>query len=437
MPVTALPDRDREAIERLYGLERGNKGPFGLAGTRALLDDLGRPEGQFPSIHVAGTNGKGSTSALIERLLREGGMRTGLFTSPHLVDYRERIRIDGRAVPPGTVARLLERVGEAPSAGGRTFFEVTFALGALAFAERAVELAVLETGLGGRLDSTNVVLPALTVITPIGLDHTELLGDTLEAIAREKAGILKPGVAAVVAPQDPRALAVIEHQARVVGARVVPAWEVVPRHVVHALDGRGSDVAFEVKGVGEVRARLPLLGRHQVANAAVALAAVRTYAPTLSAHDLARGLAHARWPGRFEAAPPEPRLFWDGAHNPQGAAMLRAAWREVLGDAPGALVLGLSEDKDADAMLAALQGPWRRVFAVAARSPRARPADDVAHRALAAWPGVSVTAAGSVADGVALALASLAPGELALACGSLFVVGEAMAAVGGGDLECL
>jgi len=432
--MTAPADRDRAAIERLYGLERGSKGPFALAGTRALLDDLGRPETAFRSIHVAGTNGKGSTSALIERLLRAHGIRTGLFTSPHLVDFRERIRVDGCALAPGGVTRLLARVGAVPASAGRTFFEATFALGALAFEEANVDTAVLETGLGGRLDSTNVVAPALTVITPVEFDHMELLGDTLEAIAGEKAGIVKPGVPLVLAPQDPRAHAVIAARAREVGASV---QDDLPEATIHALDAGGSDVTFDVPGTGPVRVRLPLVGRHQVANAQLALAAARAFAPALSANEIAFGFAHARWPGRCEASQAEPRLWWDGAHNPQGAAVLRAAWREALGDAPAALVLGLSDDKDADAMLAALAGPWRRVFAVAARSPRARAADDVARRTAHAWPGVPAVACASVADGVAQALVSLAPGERALACGSLFVVGEAMASVGGGDLECL
>ena len=434
MSKPAPADRDREAIERLYGLERGNKGPFGLAGTRALLDDLGRPEQAFRSIHVAGTNGKGSTSALIERLLRATGRRTGLFTSPHLVHYRERVRVDGRALEPGGVTRLLERVGAAPSSAARTFFEATFALAALAFEEAGVDTAVLETGLGGRLDSTNVVSPALTVLTPIGLDHMELLGATLETIASEKAGILKPGVPVVVGPQDPRALAVIEARAREVGAEVVRE---LPRAAIHALDARGTDVTFDIPGLEPVRARLPLLGRHQVANARLALAAARAFAPALTTEQIVDGLEHARWPGRFEACPTEPRLYWDGAHNPQGAATLRAAWREALDDAPGVLVLGFSEDKDADAMLGALAGRWRRVVAVAARSPRARTPDDVARRVTVAWPGVPVTPAASVADGVAQALAALEPGERVLACGSLFVVGEAMAWAGGGNLEWL
>jgi dihydrofolate synthase/folylpolyglutamate synthase len=435
--VIAPPDPDREAIERLYGLERGNRGPFGLEGTRALLEGLDHPERAFAAVHVAGTNGKGSTSALIERLLRESGARTGLFTSPHLVHYRERIRISGCAVPPGTIGRLLERVSAVPAAPGRTFFEVTFALGALAFAEAGVATAVLETGLGGRLDSTNVVAPALTVLTPIGLDHVELLGDTIEAIAAEKAGILKPGVPAVVAPQDPRAQVVIERRAREVGAPLVPVDAVVAGTTVHALDAHGCDVTFAVGDIGDVRVRLPLLGRHQVANAALAIAAARTHAPGLGAGEIRHALEHARWPGRFEACPAEPRLYWDGAHNSQGAAVLRSAWREALGDAPGALVLGLSEDKDAGAMLEALRGPWRCVFAVAARSPRARAASDVARHVRAAWPAVPVAEAAGVAEGAAGALRTLAPGERVLVCGSLFAVGEAMAAFGGGDLECL
>ena len=185
-----------------------------------------------------------------------------------------------------------------------------------------------------------------------------------------------------------------------------------------------------------MRTRLALLGRHQVANAQLAIAAARAYAPALSADAIASGW-RARWPGRFEAAAAEPRLWWDGAHNPQGAASLRAAWRDALGDAPGVLVLALAQDKDADAMLKALAGPWRRVFAVAAQSPRARTPDDVARRVAGAWPGVPVTEAPSVAEGVAQALAALGAGERVLACGSLFVVGEAMAWAGGGDLECL
>ena len=437
MPVTAPPDPYREAIERLFGRERGNKGPFGLEGTRALLEDLGHPEREFQAIHVAGTNGKGSTSALIERILRGGGARTGLFTSPHLVDFRERIRIEGCAADATLIARNFERIAASPSSPGRTFFEATFALGMLTFADEKVGIAVLETGLGGRLDSTNVVTPVLSVITPIGLDHTELLGETIEAVAFEKAGIIKPGVPVVVAPQDPRARTVIERRAREVAAPLLPVETLVRVAQVHRIDRTGSEFTLEVHGMGPVRAGLSLLGRHQIANAATAVAAAITYQPGLGHEALAEGLLRARWPGRLEAAPAEPRLFWDGAHNPDGARALRAAWREALGDAPAALVLGLAEDKDAGAILAALAGPWRRVCAVAARSPRARSANEVARLVAQAWPGIPVSVDVNVAAGVERALASLEPGECALVTGSLFVVGEAMTSVGTGDLACL
>jgi dihydrofolate synthase/folylpolyglutamate synthase len=445
--MVAPPDTYRRTLERLYGLERG-KGALGLEGTRLLLADLGSPEREFRSVHVAGTNGKGSTSALLERCLRAAGLRTGLFTSPHLVDFRERLRVDGEAIAPAALERALERTESVPASAGRTFFEVTFALGALHFAAQGVECAVLETGLGGRLDSTNVVAPRLAVITRIGMDHMDMLGDTLEAIAGEKAGILKPGVAAVSAAQDPRAWRVLVERAAEVGAPLERAGRTV-RVRVHALDARGTDVTLAIEGWGEVRTRVALAGRHQLANAVVAAASFRALAPharALAADEravdigpaaLAEGLASARWPGRFEASPAEPRLYWDGAHNPEGAAALRATWREALGDPPGVLVLGLSADKDTDAVLAALAGPWRAVVAVAADSPRALAAEDVAEHVRAAWPGVVVHAAPSVGEGVSLALAALRPGESALATGSLFVVGEAMAATGGGGLECI
>ena len=202
-------------LETLYGLER-RRDKLGLEGTRALLDALGQPERSFRSIHVAGTNGKGSVCALVERALREGGARTGLFTSPHLVDFRERIRVSGRWADEDWLEAALDRIEGLPEGRDRTFFEVSTALGFLDFAERGVEWAVVEVGLGGRLDSTNVLTPEVTVITSIGLDHTEILGTTLEAIAAEKAGIVKPGVPLVSAVTEAGPRAVIE---RIAGSR--------------------------------------------------------------------------------------------------------------------------------------------------------------------------------------------------------------------------
>ena len=191
-----MTQRLQHALESLYGLER-RRDKFGLEGTRALLAALGDPQRRFRSVHVAGTNGKGSVCAIIERVLREAGYRTGLFTSPHLVDFRERIRVTGRWADEAWLERALERIQALPAGQERTFFEVCTALAFGYFAAREVEWAVVEVGLGGRLDCTNVLAPEVSVITSIGLDHTEILGDTLEQIAAEKAGIVKPGVPVV------------------------------------------------------------------------------------------------------------------------------------------------------------------------------------------------------------------------------------------------
>jgi dihydrofolate synthase/folylpolyglutamate synthase len=372
---------------------------------------------------------------MIERMLRAAGVRTGLFTSPHLVDFSERIRIDGRAASPEAIEQALARVEAVPAPPGvpRTFFEACFGLAAVAFAEANVETAVIEVGLGGRLDATNVLAPALAVITPIALDHQEVLGHSLAAIAAEKAGILKDREPAVVALQEPAAANVIEQALRARrGSRLEPARV----RDIHRLDARGSEVTFERSDGSTLRARVALVGRHQVDNAATALAACAHVAAG-SVDGAREGLERVRWPGRFEACPAEPRLWWDGAHNAAGAAVARAAWRDALGDPPGTLVLGLAEDKDPAAMLAALAGPWRRVVTVAAASPRARDAANLATVVRTAWPHVPVLAAGPVEDGVRAALTALGPGERAFVAGSLFVVGEAMAATGTGDLACL
>ncbi len=388
-------------------------------------------------MHVAGTNGKGSTAALIERGLRAAGARTGLFTSPHLVDFRERMRLDGRPAAGEAVARALARVEAvpAPPAHPRTFFEAAFGLGCALFADAPVDWAVLECGLGGRLDATNVVAPALSVITPIGLDHAEILGDTLEAIAGEKAGILKSGVPAVIAAQVPAADRVLARIAGAVGAPIEPAAVRARLVAIDRIGPGGSDVRFEVDGFGAVEACLALVGRHQVENARTALAALSV----LAAHEPGLGLdadcarsalSSVRWPGRFESCPGEPRLWWDGAHNPDGARVVRAAWREALGDPPGTLVFGVSADKDLDAMLDAFAGPWRRVHAVAAGSARAVPTTTLVAAVERAWPGIAVTAHASVAAGVYAALERTTGDERVLAAGSLFVVGEAMSAMG-------
>lgn len=417
----------QQALEALYGFER-RRDKLGLDGTRALLAALGDPQRRFRAVHVAGSNGKGSVCALVERVLRAAGHRTGLFTSPHLVDFRERIRVDGRWADEARLAARLEHVQSLPEGRDRTFFEVATALGFDDFAARRVEWAVVEVGLGGRLDCTNVVSPEVTVITRIALDHTEVLGETLAAIAAEKAGILKPGIPAVLEAGEPAAQEVLERAARAAGAPLAP----IPERLA------GEPPRFRTRTWGEVTLPAPATG-FAGPNLGLALAALDALAGrglAVPRAALAEGVREARWPGRFERCPGEPRLWWDAAHNPDGARALAARWRAAGLPAAGALALAMSRDKDAAAALEALAPivPARRV--VATRSRNARALDPARIAEAAARAGWRATLVADVPAAVTTAL-SVAGGSPALLTGSLFAVGEAMEAFGGAPGEVL
>jgi dihydrofolate synthase/folylpolyglutamate synthase len=384
---------------------------LGLERMERALDALGRPERALRVLHVAGTNGKGSTCAMAAAALRAAGHRTGLYTSPHLVRFEERIAVDGVPVSEAALGALLAAVRAAcpwHDAGGEgerlTYFEMATLLGLLHFAREGVEAAVLEVGLGGRFDATNVVAPLACAVSRIGLDHTELLGPTLEAVAREKAGIFKPGVPAVVAGGQPAAaLAALADEAARRGA---------PFSVAEA--------AYE--------GPIALAGPHQRENAALAAAALRL----LDGRGLAvpggaveAGIAGARWPGRLELVA---GVLLDGAHNADGALALARALPALHPGRPVELVFGVLADKDHRAMLRALARCVNGLHLVAPRSPRARPPADYADFARSLGP--SVDDHPSVEEALTCARSAAGSDGLVCVAGSLYLVGEARQLLG-------
>lgn len=311
---------------------------FGLDTTRALLDALGHPEGQFATVHVAGTNGKGSTASLIAEALGAAGFRVGLYTSPHLVSFRERIRVDGMPISEAAVAAWTALLRPTIEATGATFFEATTALAFADFAARGVEIAVIEVGLGGRLDSTNVLTPLVSVVTHIALDHQKYLGDTLEAIAAEKAGIAKPGVPFVVGESDPSIAAILLDAGSAAVQRAEPG---------------ATLQAVVVPPEARYEGPLGLLGPHQRRNAAVAEAALAALPPAFAVPAAVRAEAFSRTrvPGRLDR---RGRWLFDVAHNPDGMKSLTAAMAELKLPGPIHGLVSILGDKAWPAMLVEL-----------------------------------------------------------------------------------
>lgn len=425
------------SIAYLYGLQSHGIKP-GLARTRALLGSLGDPHRSFRSIHVGGTNGKGSTAAMIASVLGSRGYRVGLYTSPHLIDFTERIQVNGRVIPPDRVGALTEKIRQASDAclsEPPTFFEATTVLAFACFAEAGVDCAVIEVGLGGRFDATNVLMPLVSVLTTIGLDHQEYLGTTPESIAFEKAGIIKQGVPVVAGRLAPESLSVIRRTAAEREAACVALGE--------DFDARGE--APEQFSYGGMRRRYdslscPLPGRHQMDNAACALAALElAEARGLAVGEEAvrEGLRVVRWPGRLELVSRRPDVWLDGAHNPQAAEAL-AAHLTTLSTrrgpaAPGCLILvvGMMRDKDRKGVLSRLAfvpGVSHLVVTSAAH-PRATDPQELAHDCEGL--GVPVDVRPTVAEAFAYARSLAGPDDTICVTGSLLVVGEAKAALEG------
>jgi dihydrofolate synthase/folylpolyglutamate synthase len=413
----------RDALARLGEARRfGMK--LGLELMRELADELGRPQDKLRLIHIAGTNGKGSTAAFLESCLRAAGHRVGLYTSPHLISVRERVQIDRSAISEDDFAAAFARVLAAAAARNleATFFELLTALALDHFARAPVDWIVWETGLGGALDATNIVTPEASIITNIGLDHMIYLGNTVREIAQEKAGIIKPGVPSITAAEG-EALEVITAAACENNAPLIRIPADFP-----AEDAGGANGLQHARLNGHDFV-LGLAGPHQVTNAACALAALRVIAPDVSREEMADGLRRARWPGRFEVVSTAPTVVVDGAHNVPAMRMLVATWRAFLGrtapeDRPVHLVFGAVSDKDAAAMVNELLPLVGQVSVV--RLDHERSADPQQLASLFAGRPVRVYA--SVREVVNQLRAGAASQGPVLVTGSLFLAGEFLAA---------
>jgi dihydrofolate synthase / folylpolyglutamate synthase len=417
-------------LRRLQPFERSGMRP-GLERIEALLDRLDHPEAALRILHVAGTNGKGSVSALAEAILRAAGRRTGLYTSPHLRDLAERIRIDGAVITREALARQVERLAGPLEAGAVTFFEAMTAVALGAFRDAGVEVAVLEVGLGGRWDATNVGAALCSVITRIDYDHQEYLGHRLEEIAAEKAAIIRnPGGVALSAAQPPEAMAIIEARCRALGVPLlVERRDLRVEEVASNLTGQRLHLDGPGWTLRDVE--LALLGRFQPGNAILAVGAVRALAERagieLPDAAIRAGCATVRWPGRFQVIPgrgSRPTIVLDGAHNPGGAAALAASLTHYFPGARITLVLGVSADKDRAGILKALAPLAGHVVLTAATNPRATPPAELA----AALPPLEarVTLAPTLGEGLAAALAE-PPADVVCVAGSLFLIGDALA----------
>jgi len=408
---------------------------FGLDRIRALLKELGDPHARLPCLHIAGTKGKGSTAAMVESVLRAAGYRVGLYTSPHLVDLRERVRVDGRMISRDDFARLMERTrphierireeGSRLPPGGAarppTYFEILTHLAFMYFDEMKVDAAVLEVGLGGRLDATNVIgSPVACAVTSVGRDHTDILGDTLAAIAGEKAGILKPGSPAIVAPQAPEAMDAIRAAAERVGAPLLLVGqdvELVDDDETFSV--RTPDVTYE-------NLRIPLWGAHQRTNAAVAVGLVEVARKKgfdrVTPQAVREGLASVSWPGRIQRVATSPTTVIDGAHNRESVEALLGTLRDRLPGARPVVVFAAAADKDWREMLACLLPDAKALVATSIGTGRAASPEDIAAAGEGKCGHVEVEADPAAALEQAREIAG--KGGLVVATGSLYLVGR-------------
>jgi dihydrofolate synthase / folylpolyglutamate synthase len=417
----------RETLDWLFGLE--NMGiKLGLGRVRELLHDLGDPQMAYRSVHVAGTNGKGSVCAMTASILQAAGLRTGTYTSPHLVDFRERITVDGAMIPEADVVALAGEVRVAAESSSDdearplTFFEVTTAIAFLYFARKGVQAAVIEVGMGGRLDATNVIEPDVCVITRISREHVAYLGDTIAKIAYEKAGIIKPSITVITAEDDPVALKVLDSIAKDKGAylsRLGTDFD------LRMLGSDRSGVTFFLSSLGR-SVQVPLMGEYQASNAAMACEAaleLRKRGLKITEESIVLGLSKVEWPGRLEVVRERPLVIFDVSHTPEGA---RVAVEELKKIRKGhtIVILGVLSDKDLEGISLEFGKIADSVIATMPKNKRAFPAEQVRDAMMHFCRNVSINR--DIGGSLAEALARSGPGDTVIVGGSLYTVGEAM-----------
>jgi dihydrofolate synthase/folylpolyglutamate synthase len=405
------------------------KADFNLDRMRELMFELGDPQTQYPIIHVAGTKGKGSVSALCASALEAAGFRVGLYTSPHLLDYCERVQINGGPISHAGLVELVEQmkpvVARIPKL---TTFELTTALGLLYFARQKADAAVIEVGLGGRLDATNVITPKVSVIASLSYDHMAVLGNTLALIAGEKAGIIKPGIPVVSAPQKDEALEVL---VRIADERksnfTLIGRDVTFKPLDHSLNEQTMQISTYNHKPLNMILHLPLLGIHQVVNAATAYTALKVSGLNISDKAIQKGFARVKWPARFEIVRRKPPVIFDSAHNQDSFSYLRQALDDYFPDKLVYLIFGASEDKNIPGMFLELKPKIRRMFVTKSIHPRALEPGKI--QELARQADIPNEMVKTVEAALALALEmSEKDGSIVLSAGSMFVTAEVMAA---------
>jgi dihydrofolate synthase / folylpolyglutamate synthase len=397
------------------------KAEFNLDRMFALMEELGNPQEKYPIIHVAGTKGKGSVSALCASGLKAAGYKVGLYTSPHLWDYVERIQINGEPISHEQLVELVEEVKPAVAKIPKlTTFEITTALGFLAFAKNDVNAAVIEVGLGGRLDATNIVFPKVSVITSLSYDHMAVLGNTLAEIAGEKAGIIKEGIPVVSAPQTDEALQVLERIAKERNSPLILVGKDVKfERLESSLDGQELAVSYQPSAVN---LKIPLLGEHQIENTAIAYTALKTSGIPISEDAIQKGFSQVKWPARFEILRRKPPVVIDSAHNRDSALRLRQTLDEYFPKIPAILIFCALEDKDITGILEELKPRLECVVATRADHPRARSAEWMAEQVKKV--GIPVEAVTPVADALERTLELAGTQKLVLSAGSVAFAGE-------------